>query len=72
MSDGNNNETLFILNYSLIKHCKRKITNVLTWGKNLMAKKILVDGIHTTIKGSKEISNLIFDDLIALISLDNI
>ena len=73
MSDGNNNETLFILNYSLIKHCKRKNYKCIDLGKKLNGKKdFWWDGIHTTIKGSKEISNLIFDDLIALISLDNI
>jgi lysophospholipase L1-like esterase len=71
MSDGNNNEKLFILNYSLIKHCKKKNYKCIDLGKKLDGNKdFWWDGIHTTIKGSKEISNLIFDDLIALFPLD--
>ncbi len=73
MSDGNNNEKLFILNYSLIKHCVRKNYKCIDLAKKLKGKKeFWWDGIHTTIKGSEEISNLIFDDLIALISLEKI
>ena len=70
-SDGNNNKKLFILNYSLIKHCKKKNYKCIDLGKKLKGKKdFWWDGIHTTIKGSKEISNLIFDDLLALLPLE--
>lgn len=70
-SDGNNNKKLFILNYSLIKHCKKKNYKCIDLGKKLNGKKdFWWDGIHTTIKGSKEISNLIFDDLLALLPLE--
>ena len=70
-SDGNNNKKLFILNYSLIKHCQKKNYKCIDLGKKLKGKKdFWWDGIHTTIKGSKEISNLIFDDLLALLPLE--
>ncbi|RPG94877.1 MAG: hypothetical protein CBE23_001415 [Candidatus Pelagibacter sp. TMED263] len=64
MSGGNNNEALFALNYSLIKHCQKNNYNCIDLAKKLMGKKdFWWDGIHTTIKGSNEISNMIFPEL---------
>ena len=64
MSDGNNSKALFALNYSLIKHCEEKKYKCIDLAKKLNGKKdFWWDGIHTTIKGSGVISDIIFPEL---------
>ena len=63
-SQGHLNEVLFILNYSLINHCLEKNYKCIDLAKKLIGKKeYWWDGIHTTMKGSEVIANLIFPDL---------
>ena len=67
--EGNYNKELFILNYSLISHCKKKSYFCIDLGKNLVGKKeYWWDGIHTTPLGSQVISNIIFPDLKSFIN----
>lgn len=67
-SDGSNNKSLFALNYSLIQHCKSKGYNCVDLAKKLNGKReYWWDGIHTTIEGSKKISELIFPELLDFI-----
>ena len=62
--NGNYNKKLFILNYSLIDHCKKKKYNCIDLAKKLKGEDdFWWDGIHTTPKGSKKIANIIFNDL---------
>ena len=64
MAGGNNNKALFALNYSLIKHCKERGYNCIDLAKKLNGEKdFWWDGIHTTIKGSKAVSDIIFPEL---------
>ena len=66
--EGNYNKELFILNYSLISHCKKKQYDCIDIAKSLEGKKeYWWDGIHTTPEGSKKISELIFPDFLKLI-----
>ncbi len=72
MAGGNNNKSLFALNYSLIKHCKKKGYNCIDLGKKLIGKKdFWWDSIHTTAKGSEAISNVIFPELYDFINKIN-
>ncbi len=67
--EGNYNKELFILNYSLISHCKKKNYFCIDLGKNLVGKKeYWWDGIHTTPLGSQVISDIIFPDLKSFIN----
>ena len=62
---GYYDDVLFILNYSLIEHCQKKEYSCIDLGKKLKGKQeFWWDGIHTTIKGSEEISDLIFPELL--------
>jgi lysophospholipase L1-like esterase len=64
-SEGNSNKKLFILNYSLIDHCKFKNYNCIDLAKKLKGQKeFWWDGIHTTPAGSKAIADIIFPELI--------
>tara|TARA_E500000331_G_C17222208_1_gene698645 strand:- start:620 stop:1711 length:1092 start_codon:yes stop_codon:yes gene_type:complete len=64
-SDGNYNEVLFALNYSLIKHCSLKKYNCIDLAKNLKGKEnYWYDTMHTTPLGSKTIAKLIYPELI--------
>ena len=64
MSDGNHNKKLFILNQSLIEHCKKKNYYCIDLAKKLDGKKeYWWDGIHTTPIGSEKIANLIYPEL---------
>ena len=63
-NNGNYNKKLFILNHSLIKHCKEKKFNCIDLAKKLNGKKeYWWDGIHTTPAGSKKIADLIYPEL---------
>ena len=63
--EGNHNETLFILNYSLIEHCKKKNYFCIDLAKTLEGEKeYWWDGIHTTPTGSQEIVKIIYPKLI--------
>ncbi len=63
-SKGHHDKILFSLNYSLIKHCKKKNYHCIDLAQKLEGKKdFWWDGIHTTSKGSKVIADLIFDEL---------
>ena len=65
---GNYNKKLFILNYSLIAHCKKKGYSCIDLAKKLKGQReYWWDGIHTTPKGSEKISELIFPELLAII-----
>ena len=62
--NGNYNKKLFILNYSLIDHCKKKNYDCIDLAKKLVGKdEFWWDGIHTTPKGSQKIADLIYPDL---------
>ena len=63
--EGNYNEVLFALNYSLIKHCSLKNYNCIDLAKNLEGKEnYWWDTMHTTPAGSKAIVQLIYPELI--------
>ena len=63
--EGNYNEVLFALNYSLIKHCSLKKYNCIDLAKNLEGKEnYWWDTMHTTPAGSKAIVQLIYPELI--------
>ena len=63
--DGNHNKTLFILNYSLIEHCKKKKYFCIDLAKSLNGKKdYWWDGVHTTPTGSQEIVKIIYPKLL--------
>jgi len=62
---GNFNKKLFIINYSLIKHCKKKKYNCIDLASKLEGKEqFWWDGIHTTPEGSNEIAKIILPELI--------
>ena len=62
--EGNYNKKLFILNHSLIEHCKKKKYHCIDLAKKLEGKEnFWWDGIHTTPAGSEEIADLIFPEL---------
>ena len=63
--DGNHNKTLFILNYSLIEHCKKKKYFCIDLARYLNGKKeYWWDGVHTTPAGSQEIAKIIYPKLL--------
>ena len=63
-SNGAFNESLFLLNYSLIKHCKIKRYACIDLAKELEGQQdYWYDGVHTTPKGSKKISEIIYPKL---------
>ena len=65
---GNGDKRIFILNYSLIKHCKKNKYNCIDLAGKLRGKsEFWWDGIHTTPEGSLEISNIIFPELLNLV-----
>ena len=65
--EGNSNRKLFILNYSLIKHCKKKGYSCIDLASKLKGKEqFWWDGIHTTPEGSEEIVKIILPELIEL------
>ena len=69
MADGYYNETLFALNVSLSNHCKIKNYKCIDIAKKLEGKEdYWWDTVHTTADGSKIISDLIFPELIKIIS----
>ncbi len=62
--NGNYNKKLFILNYSLINHCKKRNYDCIDLASQLVGEDdFWWDGIHTTPKGSQKIADLIFPDL---------
>ena len=63
--NGNHNKTLFILNYSLIEHCKKKKYFCIDLARYLNGKKeYWWDGVHTTPVGSQEIAKIIYPKLL--------
>ena len=63
--EGNLNKKLFIINYSLIKHCKKKGYNCIDLASKLEGEEqFWWDGIHTTPEGSEEIVKIILPELI--------
>jgi len=63
--EGNFNETLFALNFSLIKHCDLKKYNCIDLAKSLKGEKnYWWDTMHTTPKGSQVIAGLIYPELV--------
>ena len=63
--NGNHNKTLFILNYSLIEHCKKKKYFCIDLARSLKGKKdYWWDGVHTTPTGSQEIAKIIYPELL--------
>lgn len=65
---GNNDKRIFILNYSLINHCKKKKYHCIDLAKKLKGRsEFWWDGIHTTPEGSEEISNIIFPELFNIV-----
>ena len=68
-SEGAFNEVLFILNFALIEHCKKNNYNCIDLQKKLIGKQhYWWDGVHTTPKGSQEIVNLIFPELLKFLN----
>lgn len=62
--EGNSSERLFALNYSLINYCKKKNYSCIDLSKRLIGEKdFWWDGLHTTAKGSKVISEIIYPQL---------
>jgi len=60
-------ESLFALNISLIRHCKKKGYNCIDLAKNLNGKvSYWWDGMHTTAIGSKKIADLITPKILYL------
>ena len=69
LSDGYYNEILFSLNLSLTKHCEIKNYKCIDVARKLEGKEhYWWDQVHTTTDGSKAISDLIYPDLIKIIS----
>ena len=68
MSEGAISKKLFMLNTSLISHCKTKGYKCIDLAKKFfMQPKYFWDGVHTTSAGSKEIANIIFPELISFL-----
>ena len=69
--NGNYNKKLFILNYSLINHCKKRNYDCIDLARQLVGEDdFWWDGIHTTPKGSQKIADLIFLDLKKILKKD--
>ncbi len=67
--EGNSNSKLFILNYSLIKHCEEKRYFCIDLARSLKGERdYWWDGIHTTPTGSKEIVKIIYPKLKKIIN----
>ncbi len=63
--EGSRPKKLFILNYTLIEHCKKKKYFCIDLAKELNGKKeFWWDGVHTTPAGSKQIVEIIYPKLI--------
>tara|TARA_B100000963_G_scaffold361409_1_gene396602 strand:+ start:50 stop:1090 length:1041 start_codon:yes stop_codon:yes gene_type:complete len=63
--EGSRPKKLFILNYTLIEHCKKKKYFCIDLAKELKGKKeFWWDGVHTTPAGSKQIVEIIYPKLI--------
>ena len=64
MHEGNNNKSLFILNYSLIEHCNIKKYSCIDLASKLKGQKeYWWDGVHTTPTGSQAIVDIIYPKL---------
>ena len=69
MHDGSNNKKLFILNYSLIEHCKNKKYDCIDLVSELKGEKnYWWDGVHTTPVGSKAIVEIIYPKLASFLN----
>ena len=66
--DGNKDERLFIINYSLIEYCKDKNLHCIDLASKFNGKlDYWFDGVHTTRLGSKAIAEVLIEDLIKII-----
>ena len=66
--DGNKDERLFIINYSLIEYCKDKNLHCIDLASKFNGKlNYWFDGVHTTGLGSKAIVEVVIEDLIKII-----
>ena len=73
LASGNKNETLFILNYSLIEYCQKINMHCIDLASKLDGKfNYWSDGLHTTGLGSKIIAETVIDDLIKIIKKKNV
>ena len=69
MAEASNSKELFIMNLSLIDHCKNKSYNCIDLAKNLVGvPQYFWDGVHTTPLGSKKIADIIFPRLIKFLN----
>ena len=67
--DGSNNKKLFILNYSLIEHCKYKKYDCIDLVSELKGEKnYWWDGVHTTPVGSKAIVEIVYPKLVRFLN----
>ena len=65
-------EILFLLNYSLIKHCNKKKYKCIDLAKNFVASDdFWWDRVHTTPKGSRAIAKAIYPKLIEFLEKKN-
>ena len=65
MSERDISEKLFILNTSLISHCKIKGHKCINLAKKFFMKpQYFWDGLHTTAAGSKKIADILFPELV--------
>jgi len=71
--DGLKVDNLFILNYSLIEYCKKRNLSCIDLGKKLNGKvKYWYDDVHTSIRGSKVIAEVLIEDLDKIIKQKNL
>jgi len=69
MAEASNSKELFIMNLSLIDHCKNKSYNCIDLAKNLVGvPQYFWDGVHTTPSGSEKIADIIFPRLIKFLN----
>ena len=71
--EGSKWEKLFILNYSLIEHCKKNNIYCIDLAKKLNGQLAYwFDPVHTSILGSKAIANVIIIDLLKVLKKENL
>ena len=71
--DGLKEENIFIINYSLIEYCEKKLLNCIDLGKQLNGKlSYWYDNVYTTKEGSKIISDIMVDDIVKIIKQKNL
>lgn len=72
IASGGHSDALYALNSNLIKHCSDKNYSCIDLAKKIKGKyEYWNDGLHSTRKGSKIISDLIFSELKPIINSTN-